>query len=129
VYLHFRNVSGSLLIWLVCTEVPVDDIGSNFPDVALIRLIFGSLLALCLEFHLAHQLLNRLMVDDGAIFIQLDGNASVTIPAMVLVIDTVDLLAEGVIPIRLPQPFHVIIECRFGHPLELKEQLKGVFRP
>lgn len=119
VYLYLRNISAPLLIWLVCMEVPVDDIGSDFPDFTLIGLIFGGLFPLRIQHHLVHQFFDGIVVDGYAIIMQLNGDAPVAVSAIMPVVDTIDFLAEAIVPIRLTKPLDVVIECSSCHPLEL----------
>jgi hypothetical protein len=60
---------------------------------------------------------------------QLKRYAPITIPAMMLLEDSLDIIPQVIIAIVEVQSTKVVIECCFGHPLQPQKTPEAIFWP
>ena len=109
-------------------EVPVDYIRRYLSEIPFVRTIVLPF-AFRLQSHLAHQLLNCLVIDICPLIAQLGCYATIAVTAVMFIVYLTYMLPDGIIAIVLSQSFRVVIECRTCHLLELQKEVKVVFRP
>ena len=124
--MELRDVSDHLLMRSIGFEVPFEQVRGNLPDLSLVGLVLLHP-DLALDSRFRHQLADRLAVDDIPFILHRHRQSAVSVPTLVLVVQFCDALP-------LDNPFVglrsvVVVERGSGHPLDLQQEVKLVFRP
>lgn len=108
-YAYLSDVGCPFLVGSVRGKIPVDNVRCDFAYLTLIRAI-ASLLNLRFYPHLAHQFLDRLMVDHQAFVTQIIAYASVPVTAVAIVVQFLDPPPCLVVSVADTQTFEMIVE-------------------
>ena len=126
--LHLCDIGGPFSIRCRGPEVPVEYVWGNPANLALVGMVV-LYLPLGFQGHLHHQLLDGLVVDAKAFVAELGCDATVAVPAVMLLVYRAYAFPDGIVSVGLSHALGVIIEGGTRHPLDPQKEVKAVFRP
>lgn len=111
-----------------CLKVPVENVWSRLAHFSLIGLVLYNTLT-GVQMHLLHQTLYKFVVHMDVVVVKIACDALVSISALVVL----EYLGYGytklLVLVTLLKPFHMIVESRPCHAMDLEQQLKTMFPP